>query len=108
MGKINWSFDRSDSSNAGLDAIIPGSTVSTFCIEGTQNVYIGASVTSNFANIFLSDISLALKDNVGSSLHDGGFEGGGALNMFWDAYYDQNHEQRECCGVSDGDLGDSL
>ncbi|HVT79819.1 MAG TPA: hypothetical protein VHM90_04120, partial [Phycisphaerae bacterium] len=85
VGKINWTFDRSNSSNAGLDAIIPGNTVSTFCIEGTQNVFINQN--ANFANIF-SDISQAPKDNVGSAYVMGSAKAT-ALNLFWDAYYDQ-------------------
>jgi hypothetical protein len=84
VGKINWSFDRSDSANAGLDSIIAGTTVSTFCIEGTQNVYIGQ--TASFANLF-ADISQAPKDNVGNTFQMNAKAG--AITMFWDDYYDQ-------------------
>jgi hypothetical protein len=86
VGQINWTFDRSDlANNAGLDAILPGNTVSTFCIEGTQDVYINQ--TSTFANIF-SNIALAPQDNVGS-LFEMGSGKATALNQFWDAYYGQ-------------------
>ncbi len=85
VGAINWSFNRADASDAGLDSIISGTTVTTFCIEGTQNVTIGQ--TSNFANIF-SDISQAPQDNVGS-LYEMGAGKATAINAFWDAYYGQ-------------------
>lgn len=85
VGRINWSFNPSNPENAGLAAIIPGSTISTFCIEGTQNVFINQ--TANFANLY-SDISLAPKDNIGSAYIMGSAKAA-ALNLFWDAYYDQ-------------------
>ena len=65
VGQINWSFDRTNADNAGLDALVAGTTLSTFCIEGTQNVYLSQNAT--FSKIY-SDISQAPQDNVGSHL----------------------------------------
>ena len=85
VGQINWSFDRSDPRNAGLAALVPGSTIGTFCIEGTQDVYIGQY--STFAHI-LTDISQAPQDNVGSHFTLGNNEAA-AITRFWDVYYSQ-------------------
>lgn len=85
VGQINWTFDRSNAGNSFLDSLIAGNTLSTFCIEGTQNVYINQ--TSNFANIY-SDISVAPQDNAGSLFAMGAGKAA-SLNQFWDAYYGQ-------------------
>ena len=85
VGQINWTFDRGASDNGQLDSLIAGTSLSTFCIEGTQNVYIGQS--TSFAHVY-TDISVAPQDNAGSSFVMGSSKAA-SLNQFWDAYYGQ-------------------
>jgi hypothetical protein len=84
VGAINWSFDRGAADNASLDSIVAGSNLTTFCIEGTQDVMI--SQTSTFANIF-NNPAIAPQDNSGSQYEMGTHAAD--LNKFWDAYYGQ-------------------
>jgi len=85
VGQINWTFDRSNPGNAFLDALVPGNTLSTFCIEGTQNVYLNQN--ANFASI-TNIISQTPQDNVGS-LYVMGTTKAANINKFYDAYIGQ-------------------
>ena len=83
VGMINWSFNPA--TNASLAALLPpgASTLSTFCIEGTQNVYINQ--TSTFS-VLTSDIASRPQDNVGSH-YEMGSAAAGLLQKFWDVHY---------------------
>jgi hypothetical protein len=84
VGPINWSFDRGNPDNAGLDALVSGSTLTTFCIEGTQNVYLQQNSTFNS---ILNNLADAPQDNLGSIYQMGA--NALVLSKFWDAYYSQ-------------------
>ena len=76
IGANCWTFDPNLPANAGLTALVPGSTLATFCIEGTQDVYPNRNTT--FPTL-ISDLSLAPVGGHGSD-----------LQKFWDAYYDSS------------------
>jgi hypothetical protein len=82
VGHVNWTFDRANPDNALLDTLVSGSTLTTFCIEGTQDVSIGQN--STYSSI-LSDLASAPQDNVGSIYQMGGHAV--TLAKFWDAHY---------------------
>ena len=83
VGMINWTFNSD--SNPSLAALLPpgASTLSTFCIEGTQNVYIHSNATFN---VLTSDITSRPQDNAGS-LFEMGAASAALLQKFWDAHY---------------------
>src|SRR6476661_7309261 len=76
VGANCWTFDANSPANAGLSALVPGSTLATFCIEGTQDVYPNRNTT--FPTL-ISDLGLAPVGGHGSD-----------LQKFWDAYYDSS------------------
>ena len=82
VGQINWTFDRANADNAVLDTLVAGSALTTFCIEGTQDVSIGQN--STYSSI-LSDLASAPQDNVGSIYQMGAHAA--TLAKFWDAHY---------------------
>jgi len=86
VGHINWTFDRGNSDNATLDTLVQGSSLTTFCIEGTQNVYIHEN--STFSSI-LTGVIGAPKDHVGS-VYAMDATDAATLSMFWDAHYSQS------------------
>ncbi len=81
VGAIQWSFDRNDPTNAGLNALIPGNTLTTFCIEGTQDV--NFHDTHVYQSI-LQNVAATPQDNVGSLFQMGP---NATISAFWDAYY---------------------
>jgi hypothetical protein len=83
VGTIRWTFDRSAPDNAGLAALIQGNTLSTFCIEGTQDAPFLS--TGSYPTI-LTNLADAPQDNVGSLFKMG--SNATTLAKFWDAYYD--------------------
>lgn len=90
VGGINWTFDRNAVDNAGLGALVAGTTLTTFCIEGTQNVTINETAT--FAYI-LTNPGQAPIDNVGSNYVMGA--NAATLQKFWDAYFSQSFASNE-------------
>ena len=83
IGRINWTFDRSASDNAGLDLLVSGTTLNTVCVDIAQVVYF-ASTT--FPDI-LSDVSKAPETGTGLGMGAGT---AALLSKFWDAYYGQS------------------
>jgi len=85
VGGIQWTFDRNDPANAGLGALVPGNTLTTFCIEGTQDV---AFQTTNVYSSILQNVAATPQDDAGSLYQMGPHAS--RLNAFWDAYYAQS------------------
>lgn len=81
VGAIHWTFDASNPANTQLDAYASG-TLTSFCIEGTQQVFLHHTTT--FGNI-LTDLSQAPQDGSGSAFEMG--DHSVALQKFWDAYF---------------------
>jgi hypothetical protein len=67
-GGLAWTFDPAAPANAGLAALVPGGALTTFCIDGFQNVYIG-------------------QNNPLSGPAPLGGPTAAALSQFWDAHY---------------------
>jgi hypothetical protein len=86
VGPLNWTFNRSASDNALLDTLVPGTSLTTYCIEGTQDVYLGQNAT--FSSI-LTGVIGAPQDNVGS-VYAMDATRATLLSKFWDAYYSQS------------------
>jgi len=85
VGAIQWTFDRNDTANTGLNALVPGNTLTTFCIEGTQDV---AFQSTHVYQSILQNIAATPQDNVGSLYQMGPHAT--KLSAFWDAYYAQS------------------
>jgi hypothetical protein len=83
VGMINWSFNPA--TNSSLAALLPpgATTLSTFCIEGTQNVYINQNSTFS---VLTSDIASRPQDNAGSHFEMGS-TAAALLQKFWDVHY---------------------
>jgi hypothetical protein len=86
VGPLNWTFNRSASDNALLDTLVPGTSLTTYCIEGTQDVYLGQNTT--FSSI-LTDVIGAPQDNVGS-VYAMDAAKAAVLSKLWDAHYSQS------------------
>jgi hypothetical protein len=82
VGAIGWTFDRSAPENAALAALVPGNSLTTFCIEGHQDV---AFQSTNTFSTLLSNLATAPQDNLGSPYAMGA--NAATLSKFYDAYF---------------------